>query len=246
MGKLLISHRYNRIPLLNSLPGGFYRSWSYKTYPSAKVTLFSKSAKRKRKIRKKESPCGASASRNRGNDKGKQPDTRAPRRSERNGSVRISPAIRVSPTTARRFERAEAPPRQAPPRQNRKLRLLLRSACTIFVRKFPAMRRKLIIGLCILVVLLAGIGIYLRNGFYGNCVLERRSLYVRSGSEYRTLEDSLDAAIAHTAFFRFYLPYRTRPVVQTRALRAGTGNERRTSGTYAQTGIADARAGDDQ
>ena len=66
------------------------------------------------------------------------------------------------------------------------------------------MRRKLIIGLCILVVLLAGIGIYLRNGFYGNCVLERRSLYVRSGSEYRTLEDSLDAAIAHTAFFRFY------------------------------------------
>ena len=61
------------------------------------------------------------------------------------------------------------------------------------------MRRKLIIGLCILVVLLAGIGIYLRNGFYGNCVLERRSLYVRSGSEYRTLEDSLDAAIAHTA-----------------------------------------------
>ena len=41
-------------------------------------------------------------------------------------------------------------------------------------------------------------------------------------------------------------PYRTRPVVQTRALRAGTGNERRTSGTYAQTGIADARAGDDQ
>ena len=66
------------------------------------------------------------------------------------------------------------------------------------------MRRKLIIGLCILVVLLAGIGIYLRNGFYGNCVPERRSLYVRSGSEYRTLEDSLDAAIAHTAFFRFY------------------------------------------
>ena len=66
------------------------------------------------------------------------------------------------------------------------------------------MRRKLIIGLCILVVLLAGIGIYLRNGFYGNCVPERRSFYVRSGSEYRTLEDSLDAAIAHTAFFRFY------------------------------------------
>ncbi len=39
-GKLLISHRYNRIPLLNSLPGGFCRSWSYKTYPTAKVLLF--------------------------------------------------------------------------------------------------------------------------------------------------------------------------------------------------------------
>ena len=121
MGKLLISHRYNRIPLLNSLPGGFYRSWSYKTYPSAKVTLFSKSAKRKRKIRKKESPCGASASRNRGNDKGKQPDTRAPRRSER----------------------AEALPRQAPPRQNRKLRLLLRSACTLCGNKPRLDRRRL-------------------------------------------------------------------------------------------------------
>ena len=53
MGKLLISHRYNHLPLLSSDPGGFSRSWSYKTYPSAKVTLFSKSAKRKRKIRKK-------------------------------------------------------------------------------------------------------------------------------------------------------------------------------------------------
>ena len=97
------------------------------------------------------------------------------------------------------------------------------------------MRRKLIIGLCILVVLLAGIGIYLRNGFYGNCVPERRSLYVRSGSEYRTLEDSLDAAIAHTAFFRFY----ARHIELDRSFK-------RTSGTYAQTGIADARAGDDQ
>ena len=39
-GKLLISHRYNRIPLLASAPGGFCRSWSYKTYPSAKVEKF--------------------------------------------------------------------------------------------------------------------------------------------------------------------------------------------------------------
>ena len=30
-GKLLISHRYNRLPLLPSDPGGFSRSWSYKT-----------------------------------------------------------------------------------------------------------------------------------------------------------------------------------------------------------------------
>ena len=48
------------------------------------------------------------------------------------------------------------------------------------------MRRKLIIGLCILVVLLAGIGIYLRNGFYGNCVPERRSFYVRYSDPDRT------------------------------------------------------------
>ena len=44
-GKLLISHRYNRIPLLNSLPGGFCRSWSYKTYPGTKVVKKSISAK---------------------------------------------------------------------------------------------------------------------------------------------------------------------------------------------------------
>ena len=36
-GKLLISHRYNHIPLLDSSPGGVCRSWSYKTYPGAKV-----------------------------------------------------------------------------------------------------------------------------------------------------------------------------------------------------------------
>ena len=60
-GKLLISHRYNRIPLLNSLPGGFYRSWSYKTYPSAKVTFFSESANLIREIHRKKigtAPCG--------------------------------------------------------------------------------------------------------------------------------------------------------------------------------------------
>jgi len=33
MGKLLVSHRYDRLPLLPSGPGGFSRSWSYKTYP---------------------------------------------------------------------------------------------------------------------------------------------------------------------------------------------------------------------
>ena len=30
-GKLLTSHRYNHLPLLHSCPGGFNRSWSYKT-----------------------------------------------------------------------------------------------------------------------------------------------------------------------------------------------------------------------
>ena len=39
-GKLLISHRYNLIPLLASTPGGFSGSWSYKTYPGAKVEKF--------------------------------------------------------------------------------------------------------------------------------------------------------------------------------------------------------------
>ena len=36
MGKLLISHRYNHLPLLPSGPGGVHRSWSYKTYPVQK------------------------------------------------------------------------------------------------------------------------------------------------------------------------------------------------------------------
>ena len=40
-GKLIISHRYNQTPLLYSYPGGFNGSWSYKTYPIAKVQLFS-------------------------------------------------------------------------------------------------------------------------------------------------------------------------------------------------------------
>ena len=39
-GKLLISHRYNPIPLLASTPGGFSGSWSYKTYPGTKVENF--------------------------------------------------------------------------------------------------------------------------------------------------------------------------------------------------------------
>lgn len=39
-GKLLVSHRYNLIPLLRSRPGGFRGSWSYKTYPSRKNSMF--------------------------------------------------------------------------------------------------------------------------------------------------------------------------------------------------------------
>src|SRR5690554_1834416 len=38
-GKLLTSHRYNLLPLLRSRPGGFRGSWSYKTYPSAKIVI---------------------------------------------------------------------------------------------------------------------------------------------------------------------------------------------------------------
>lgn len=66
------------------------------------------------------------------------------------------------------------------------------------------MRRKILIALLVIVVLLAGAGLYLRNGFYGNCVPEQRSLYVRTGSEYRALEDSLKSAIVHRLFFRLY------------------------------------------
>jgi hypothetical protein len=33
MGKLLTSHRYNRLSLLPSGPGEVHRSWSYETYP---------------------------------------------------------------------------------------------------------------------------------------------------------------------------------------------------------------------
>jgi hypothetical protein len=36
-GKLLTSHRYNHPPLLHSCPGGFSRSWPYKTCRGAKV-----------------------------------------------------------------------------------------------------------------------------------------------------------------------------------------------------------------
>ena len=33
VGKLPTSRRYNLLPLLRSSPGGFARSWPYRTYP---------------------------------------------------------------------------------------------------------------------------------------------------------------------------------------------------------------------
>ena len=39
-GELLTSHRYDHIPLLDSSPGGFCRSWSCKTHPGTKVGKF--------------------------------------------------------------------------------------------------------------------------------------------------------------------------------------------------------------
>ena len=33
VGKLPTSRRYNQLPLLRSSPGGFARSWPYRTYP---------------------------------------------------------------------------------------------------------------------------------------------------------------------------------------------------------------------
>ncbi|HCK23683.1 MAG TPA: hypothetical protein DHW31_02700 [Bacteroides graminisolvens] len=44
VGKLTISRRYNQLPLLRSSPGGFEGSWPYRTYPGAKVGIFSKPA----------------------------------------------------------------------------------------------------------------------------------------------------------------------------------------------------------
>jgi hypothetical protein len=40
MGKLLISHRSTIYPCYIPVLGEFNRSWSYKTYPIAKVHLF--------------------------------------------------------------------------------------------------------------------------------------------------------------------------------------------------------------
>ncbi|OUO98109.1 hypothetical protein B5F38_06750 [Barnesiella sp. An22] len=44
VGKLSTSRRYNRLPLLRSSPGGFTRSWPYRTYPGTKVDIFSQIA----------------------------------------------------------------------------------------------------------------------------------------------------------------------------------------------------------
>lgn len=44
-GKLLISHRYNLLPLLRFRPGGVGGSWSYKARPRRKHKLKTKSEK---------------------------------------------------------------------------------------------------------------------------------------------------------------------------------------------------------
>ena len=45
VGKLSTSRRYDLLPLLRSSPGGFTGSWPYRTYPAAKVDIFSYSAR---------------------------------------------------------------------------------------------------------------------------------------------------------------------------------------------------------
>ncbi|MBE6294463.1 MAG: hypothetical protein E7090_07260 [Bacteroidales bacterium] len=40
VGKLPTSRRYNQLPLLRSSPGGFIRSWPYRTYPYKICLLF--------------------------------------------------------------------------------------------------------------------------------------------------------------------------------------------------------------
>ena len=52
-GELLTSHRYDHIPLLDSSPGGFCGSWSYKTHPGTKVGIFYIFAKIFDQMRKK-------------------------------------------------------------------------------------------------------------------------------------------------------------------------------------------------
>ena len=39
-GKLPTSHRYDRVPLLRSRPGGLSRSWLCRTCPAAKIQPF--------------------------------------------------------------------------------------------------------------------------------------------------------------------------------------------------------------
>ena len=46
VGKLPTSRRYNRLPLLRSSPGGFIRSWPYRTYPYI-FQIFGKGKKKK-------------------------------------------------------------------------------------------------------------------------------------------------------------------------------------------------------
>ena len=43
VGKLLISRRYNLLPLLRSRPGGLRGSWPYETYPCFQISRFTQS-----------------------------------------------------------------------------------------------------------------------------------------------------------------------------------------------------------
>ena len=246
MGKLLISHRYNRIPLLNSLPGGFYRSWSYKTYPSAKVTLFFKSAKRKRKIRKKSRRAAHLRT-------GTEETTRESSRIPAPHDVPSGTGAFVSRPPfgcPRQPHGASSRPKPRPDR--RRLGKTANFVCfcaRLALSLFENSRQ------CVANSSSASAS----SSYCSQASASTSATFLRKLRTGTTVAlRAVGIGVPHARRFarrrdrtHRLLPvlrpsYRTRPVVQTRALRAGTGNERRTSSTYAQTGIADARAGDDQ
>ena len=78
--------------------------------------------------------------------------------------------------------------------------------------------------------------------FFGDAVRERSDLYISARTDYPGLLDSLRPRTDHHWAFDRYAGRLELELLQTGALRTGTGNERRRNRPDAQTGDADARA----